>query len=54
MAEPTIICPKCHNEIKLTESLVAPQGIEIKRSQKLMNRNEEQTNKVIQNETKRS
>jgi hypothetical protein len=24
MAEPTIICPKCKNEIKLTESLAAP------------------------------
>lgn len=24
MAEPTIICPKCHEEIKLTESLAAP------------------------------
>src|SRR6266487_6027461 len=24
MAEPTIICPKCRNEIKLTESLAAP------------------------------
>ena len=24
MTEPTIICPKCHEEIKLTESLAAP------------------------------
>jgi hypothetical protein len=24
MAEPTIVCPKCKNEIKLTESLAAP------------------------------
>src|SRR5579871_3688563 len=24
MPEPTIICPKCKNEIKLTESLAAP------------------------------
>ena len=24
MTEPTIICPKCKTEIKLTESLVAP------------------------------
>jgi hypothetical protein len=24
MSEPTIICPKCKNEIKLTESLAAP------------------------------
>src|ERR1019366_1257981 len=24
MAEPTVICPKCKNEIKLTESLAAP------------------------------
>ena len=24
MQEPTIICPKCHTEIKLTESLAAP------------------------------
>ena len=24
MAEPTIICPKCKAEIKLTESLAAP------------------------------
>jgi hypothetical protein len=24
MAEPTITCPKCKNEIKLTESLAAP------------------------------
>src|SRR5450759_1593482 len=24
MAEPTIICPKCKNEIKLTEALAAP------------------------------
>src|ERR1035441_10167151 len=24
MAEPTIICPKCKNEIKLNESLAAP------------------------------
>src|SRR3954470_14122197 len=24
MAEPTITCPKCRNEIKLTESLAAP------------------------------
>jgi hypothetical protein len=24
MAEPTIVCPKCHQEIKLTESLAAP------------------------------
>jgi len=24
MSDPTIICPKCHSEIKLTESLAAP------------------------------
>jgi hypothetical protein len=24
MSEPTIICPKCKNEIKLNESLAAP------------------------------
>ena len=24
MAEPTILCPRCHTEIKLTESLAAP------------------------------
>jgi len=24
MTEPTIICPKCKTEIKLTESLAAP------------------------------
>ena len=24
MTEPTIICPKCQNEIKLEESLAAP------------------------------
>ena len=24
MAEPTVICPQCKNEIKLTESLAAP------------------------------
>jgi hypothetical protein len=24
MAEPTIVCPRCNNEIKLTESLAAP------------------------------
>src|ERR1039458_9450980 len=27
MEEPTIICPKCKNEIKLTESLAAPYRI---------------------------
>ena len=24
MTEPTIVCPKCNNEIRLTESLAAP------------------------------
>jgi hypothetical protein len=24
MAEPTIVCPSCHTEIKLTKSLAAP------------------------------
>ena len=24
MAEPTIVCPHCKNEVKLTESLAAP------------------------------
>lgn len=24
MTEPTIICPNCHTEVKLTESLAAP------------------------------
>ena len=29
MSEPTIICPKCKTEIKLTESLAAPLVTEL-------------------------
>ena len=31
MAEPTITCPQCKNEIKLTESLAAPLLESVKR-----------------------
>ena len=31
MAEPTIMCPQCKTEIKLTESLAAPLLAEVKR-----------------------
>ena len=34
MAEPTIVCPKCSTEIKLTESLAAPLVEAVKKEYK--------------------
>ena len=43
MSEPTIICPKCRNEIKLNESLAAPLIIT-----KQWAKREEQIERVMQ------
>jgi hypothetical protein len=49
MAEPTIICPKCKAEIKLTESLAAPliQSIRCEYEERLSQKDTD----IIQRET---
>ncbi len=54
MAEPTIICPKCKAEIKLTESLAAPliESTRLAYEQRLTQKDEENSDKLKQERTK--
>jgi len=54
MAEPTIVCPKCKNEIKLTESLAAPMIDAVRRDYETrIKQTELETASRLAEETKR-
>jgi hypothetical protein len=54
MAEPTIVCPKCKTEIKLTESLAAPMIDAVRRDfESRMQQKDQEAARKLEQETKR-